>query len=162
MMRDGEAASLVIRPHEGVLLRRGADEDAVVEPLGLDELELSAQVGSREHEDDSPVDVVVFEYALGQHRSIAGAAPDHAVEADIDAAIVVEGVSRVRATRMGADRTLKAAWILGVPEVVVASNVLAKSGVVTVRGKRERCSTLPSPNHLRAEERLVGTVGGPG
>ena len=49
-----------MRSDEWVGLERGADEDAVVEPLGLDELELPFEVGTGEDEDDPAVDPVVL------------------------------------------------------------------------------------------------------
>ena len=79
-----------------VLLRRCADEDAVVDPLRLDELELPLQVRAREDERDAAVNAIVLEHAVRQHRSVARAAPDHAVEADVDASLVVERIARVR------------------------------------------------------------------
>ena len=51
---DGEAARPVVRPHERIFLERRADEDAVVQPLGLDELELPLEMRAREDEDDAP------------------------------------------------------------------------------------------------------------
>src|SRR5438477_120983 len=76
----GEGPGAVVRTDERVLLQRGADEDAVVQPLGLDELELAPEVRAGEHEDDAAVCAVVLEHSLGQHRPVAGAAPDHAVQ----------------------------------------------------------------------------------
>ena len=46
-------AGAVGRPDERVRLLRGADEDPVVQPLGLDELELALQVRAGEDEDDA-------------------------------------------------------------------------------------------------------------
>ena len=50
---DGEHAGPVVGPDERVLLGRRADKDAVVQPLGLDELELALQVRTGEDEDDA-------------------------------------------------------------------------------------------------------------
>src|SRR4051794_22471704 len=54
-VRDGQASRPVVRPDERVLLGGRADEDAVVEPLRLDELELAVQVGADEDEHDPAV-----------------------------------------------------------------------------------------------------------
>src|SRR5207247_3349064 len=94
-LRDREAARSFLRSGEGVLLGWGADEDAVVQPLGLDELELALQVRTGEHEDDPAVLAVVLEYSFGQHRAVARAAANHAVEAHVDAPLVVEPATRV-------------------------------------------------------------------
>ena len=124
-------ARAVVRADERVLLGRGADEDAVVEPLGLDELELALEVGAGEHEDDPAVGAVVLEHALGQHRAVARAAPDHAVQPDVDAAVVVQRVARVGPPRVGADRALEAARVVAEDEVVVAPRVARRA-----RGRR--------------------------
>src|SRR5215216_846886 len=89
-LRDGERAGTIVWPDERVLLGRGTDEDAVVQPLRLDELELAFQVRAGEDEDDAPVDAIVLEHALGQHRAVARPAPDHAVQTDVDTPLVVE------------------------------------------------------------------------
>ena len=101
------------------------------------------------------VGAVVLEHAVGQHRAVARAAPDHAVQADVDAALAVERVARVRASRVRAGRALEAAQIVAVAEVVVAARVGAELGIVPLRGERERRAALPAPDHLGAEQRLV-------
>jgi hypothetical protein len=60
------------------------------------------------------------------------------VQADVDAAVVVEGVTGVGPARMRADRALEAAWIVRVPEVVVTPSVGTQLRVVVVGGERER------------------------
>src|SRR5215212_9696605 len=155
---DGETARPVVRSDEGILLEWCADEDAVVEPLGLDELELPLEVRSGEHEDDPSVDAVVLELAVGQHGTVAGAAPDHAVQPDVDAAVLVHGVARVGAPVVCAHRALEPAWVIGEEEVVVAPGVGTELGVVAVRCEGEGSPALPAPDHLRAEELLLLTV----
>src|SRR5215218_7826750 len=78
--RDGQASRPVIRSDERVLLGRRADEDAVVEPLRLDEFELAVQVRADEDEHDPTVGPVIFEHALGKHRPVARPAADHAMQ----------------------------------------------------------------------------------
>ena len=90
-----------------------------------------SQVRPGEHEDDAAVRAVVLEHALGQHRAVAGAAADHPVQADVDAAVVVEGVPGVGSAGVGARRALQAARVVAVPEVVVALRVGAE-----LRGRR--------------------------
>src|SRR3954470_7999602 len=63
-LRDGEAAGAVVRADERVLLQRRTDEDPVVEPLGLDELELALEVRAGEDEDDAAIGAVVLEHAV--------------------------------------------------------------------------------------------------
>src|SRR3954447_10356586 len=52
-LRHREAAGAVVGPDERILLLRCPDEDPVVEPLGLDELELAPEVRAGEDEDDA-------------------------------------------------------------------------------------------------------------
>src|SRR5262245_31810485 len=68
-LRDGEAARSVAGAGERVFLGRGADEDAVVQPLGLDELELALGMGTDEDEDDAAVSAVVLQDPVGEHRA---------------------------------------------------------------------------------------------
>jgi hypothetical protein len=138
-------------PDERISLGRGADEDAVVQPLGLDELELALGVRAGEDEDDAPVGAVVLEHALGQHRAVACAAPDHATQAHVDAPLVVERVSRVRTPRVRAGRTLESAQVFAVDEVVVALRVRAELRVVAFGAERKRSAALPATDQLRAE-----------
>src|SRR5437763_945411 len=109
LLRNGEASRSIIRPGEWVLVDRDADENAVVQPLRLHELELALEVRTSENEDDAPVDAVLLQHSLGQHRAVACAPPDHAVEANVDAPVVVERISRVRASRVRACRAFEAA-----------------------------------------------------
>ena len=101
------------------------------------------------------VGAVVLEHAFGQHRPVARAAPDHAVQADVDAAFVVERVARVGAARVRAGRALEAAQIVAVEEVVVALRVGAELGIVALGGERQRRAALPAADHLGAEQRLL-------
>src|SRR5215211_976366 len=137
-LRDGERAGPVVRPGERVLLGRRADEDAVVDPLGLDELELALEVGTDEHEDDASIGAVVLQDAVGQHGAVAGAAPDHPVEADVDASLLIERVAWVGAPRVRASRALEPAQIVVVVEVVVACRIRTQLGIVVVWGQRQR------------------------
>ena len=77
--RDGERTGLIILPDEWVVLCRGADKDAVVQPLGFYEFELAPYMRADECEHDAAVGAIVFEHPLGQERAVARAASDHAV-----------------------------------------------------------------------------------
>ena len=119
------------------------------------------EVRAGEDEDDAAVDAVVLEHAVGQHRPVAGAAPDHPVQPDVHAAVLVQGVARVGPAGVGADRALEAAGVVAEAEVVVAPRVAAELGVVVVGRERERRAALPAADHLRAEEVLLGPARGP-
>src|SRR5918995_3165192 len=159
---NGETAGAVIRPDERVHLGRGADEDAVVQPLGLDELELPLEVRSGEDENDAPVGAVVFENSLGQRWAVARPAPDHPVQADVDTTLCVKGVPRVGASGMRTGRTLQAAEIVGIEEVVVPAPVCPELGIVLLRGEHERSAALPAADHLGAKQGLLLPAGGLG
>src|SRR3954468_9147467 len=87
---NSEAAGPVVGPDQWISLVWSADEDPVVEPLRLDELELALDVRSGEHEHDAAVLTVVLDHTLGQHRPVARATPDHAMQADVGAAVAIE------------------------------------------------------------------------
>src|SRR4051794_13406915 len=159
VLRDRERAGPVPPPDERVGLLGRADEDAVVEPLRLDELELALEVRADEDEDDSAVDAVVLEHGLGEHRPVARAAADHPVETHVDVAVAVERVARVRTPRVGAHRALEALEVVAVEVRVVAVGIGPQLAVVGVGRERQRCSALPAADHLRAQLRLLRTVG---
>src|SRR5215218_6729076 len=137
-LRDREHPGLVAASDERVTLLRCADEDPVVEPLRLDELELALEVRAGEDEDDSTVDAVVLEHAVGQHRTVARPAPDHPVQADVDVAVTVERVARIGATRVGSRRALEPLQVVAVEKGVVALGIGAERGIVLVADDRQR------------------------
>src|SRR5829696_1675218 len=124
--RDREAAGAVVRTDERVLLGWRTDEDAVVQPLRLHELELAVEVGPGEHEDDPSVGAVVVQHPFGQHGPVARPSADHPVQSYIDAALGGQGIPRVRAPGVCSGWTSEAARIVRVEEVVVASGVTAE------------------------------------
>src|SRR5207248_11728893 len=90
--------SVAIRStNEWILLLRRTDEDAVVQPLGLDELELALQMRAGEHKDDAAVCAVILEHAVRECRAVAGATPDHPVQADVHAPLGIKRVPGVGA-----------------------------------------------------------------
>ena len=91
----------------------------------------------------------------GQRRSVARSAPDHAVQPDVHAAVLVHGVARVGPPGVGTHRALEPAGVVGEDEVVVAPGIGTELGVVAVRCEGERSAALPAPDHLRAEEVLL-------
>ena len=82
------------------------------------------------------------------------------MEADVDAAVVVEGVAGVGPAGVGAKRALQAPRVVAVPEVVVALRVGAELGVVTVRGEGKGGAALPAAHHLRAQQLFLGCTDG--
>src|SRR5258708_24706519 len=70
----------VVGPGYGVSCAACAEEDAVVHPLGVDELELPPEVCPDEREHQAAVLPVVFEGPFWQWRAVGSSAPDHAVE----------------------------------------------------------------------------------
>ncbi len=73
-------AALAVRPDDGILGVARAEEDAVVDPLGLDELELPPEVRADEGEHQPPIGAVVLQHSFRQQRAIRGSAPDHPVD----------------------------------------------------------------------------------
>jgi hypothetical protein len=64
---------------ERVLLVGRGEDRALLDPLGLHQLELAIKAGTAGDEDDSAVSAVVFEHDVREHRAVAGAPPDHAM-----------------------------------------------------------------------------------
>ena len=112
-------------------------------------------IGADEDEDDAAVRAVVLQDAFGEHRAVARAEPEHAVQADVDAHLVIERVPGVRTPGMRAGRAFESAQIIAVAEAVVAAWVRAETGIVVLGAERERRAALPAADHLRAEQRLV-------
>src|SRR5215203_5805374 len=150
-LRDREAAGSFVRSDQRILLCRRTDEDAVVQPLRLDELELALQVRAGKYEDDPAILAVVLEHPLGKHRPVARAPTNHPVEAHVDATFVIERIPRVGTPCVRAGRALEPTKIVGVRETVVAPRVGAEVRVVAGRGEREGRTALPASNHLRTE-----------
>src|SRR3954447_2031542 len=142
-LRNREDGRVMVRADEGIGLERRTDEDAVVEPLGLHELELTFEVGTGEHEHDPAVDTVVLDDAVGEHRSVARAAPDHPVQPHVHTALAVQPVAGIRSARVSTDRALEPARVVTELEVVVAQWIRSQVRVVRVRGQCERRATLP-------------------
>src|SRR4051794_17435724 len=158
-VRDGQRPGPVVRSDEGILLGGRADEDAVVEPLRLDELELAVEVRADEDEHDAAVGPVVFELAGRQHRAVARAAADHAMEADVRRHLALERVARVGPARVRAGGALEAAQVVAVGEGVVPPRVGAEGGIVVLGRERKGRAARPAADHLGAHERLLGTAG---
>ena len=102
---------------------------------------------------------VVLGHAVGEHRPVAGAPPDHPVEPHVHAAFLVERVTRVGPAGVGTHRALEAARIIAEEEVVVAPGIAPELRVVGVGRDRERRAALPAPDHLRPEQVLLGARG---
>ena len=117
------------------------------------------EVRAGEDEDDAPVGAVVLQHAFGQHRAVARAAPDHAMQPDVDAAFAVERVARVRPPRVRAGRALEPAQIVAVEEVVVPLRIGAELGIVLLgaRAPAARRSASGRPSSRRAAPPLRGS-----
>src|SRR5918993_2088877 len=100
LLWNRECARPVIGSDHWILLGRGTDEDAVIEPLRLDELELPVQMRSGEDEDDASILPVVVEHAFRQHRAVTRPPADHPVEPRIDTALMIQGVAWIGAARV--------------------------------------------------------------
>ena len=158
LLRDGGAAGSAVVPGYRVLLAGVADEVAVVDPLGLDEFELSFEVGPDEDSDQAPVGAVVLQHALWQRRAVGGAAADEAVHPCVADDGGIAGVDAPDVRTGGAPEA--AIVVLPVQEVVVAVRIGAQLRVIVLRGQRQRRPAGPAPDHLRRQERLLLGAGG--
>src|ERR1700724_3168040 len=80
---DGHLPAPVVAASHGVAVLAEVEDVAVVEPLTLDELELTPEAPHAGHEEQPPrVGVVVVSLALLQFGSVRDATPEHPVAAD--------------------------------------------------------------------------------
>src|SRR6266508_3361667 len=142
--RDGVVAGTVVGADDGVAGVPGAEEDAVVHPLGLGELELPARVGADEREHESAVGAVVVEDAFWQRRPVGGAAADHAVQTGFAGHGRVAGVGAADVAAAGGGEPVRV--VLLVQERVVAGAVGSQFGVVVLRAQCQRGAAAP-PSH---------------
>ena len=75
--RNCKAVALTVRPDDGILGVARANEDAVIDPLRLDELELPPQMRSDEGEHQPPIGAIVLQNSFREQRAIRGSTPDH-------------------------------------------------------------------------------------
>src|SRR5262249_18571377 len=92
--RYAEVAALADRPHDRVLIFTRPDEDTVVNPLRLDKLKLSAEVGSHECKHQTSISAIIFQYAFRKQRAVSGAASYHSMYSGNTRDL---GIARVRA-----------------------------------------------------------------
>src|SRR5829696_1553719 len=153
LLRDGEDVRLDVVASHRVFLARVPDEVAVVDPVGLDELELPVQVSTKENPDQAAVDPVVLEHTCRQWRPVGRAAPDDAVQPRYPDDVGITGVDAPDVCPGGA---LEAAIVVcPVEEIVVSPVVGAELGIVLLRGEGHRRPARPAPDHLRRQERLL-------
>src|SRR5262249_43662246 len=78
--REGKYAGSIVRSAHRILLGgSAAEEDPVVDPLRLHELELPLQMRSDEGEHDAPVGIVVFQHSFRERGTVRRPAADHSV-----------------------------------------------------------------------------------
>jgi hypothetical protein len=79
-LRHRKAGSVLIRTDDWILVAVRAEEDAIVDPLRLDEFELPSDVGSDEGEHQSSIRAIVLENSVRQERAVSGSAADHSMQ----------------------------------------------------------------------------------
>jgi hypothetical protein len=75
-----EGSSTIVRTGHGIFFQIPSEKSAAVHLLGLDELELAAEIGANESEHQSPVQGVVFHDTRCKDRAVGGSATDHPVD----------------------------------------------------------------------------------
>src|SRR6185295_5285832 len=151
--RESERTTVSVRPDDRVFVFPGPDEDPVVNPLGLDKLELPAEVCPNECEYQPPVGTVIFEDALGKRRAVRGSASYHSVYPHHARYLCVAWVCPpyVRAAR-GLE-TVRV--VLPKKEIVVAQRVCAQFPVIAKRAERQGGAAAPAPHHLSRRQLLI-------
>src|SRR3954452_16705206 len=69
--RNYQVAALIVGADDGILGAARPEENAIVYPLRLDELELASQVRPHKGEQQPPVGPVVLQYSFPQRRTIS-------------------------------------------------------------------------------------------
>src|SRR5688500_216354 len=147
-----KTARVRIRSGDRIFIIAGAEENAIVDPFGLNELELSSQVCSYEGEHQSALSAVVFSDTFGKRWTVRCPAPDHPVYARETGDL---SVARVAAPDVRAARSLKSYRVVCFKkEIVIAMWVCAQRGVVVKRTKRERRTATPAAHHFRRQQLL--------
>jgi hypothetical protein len=140
------------RSDDRIFIVASTEENAVIDPFRLYELELPAQVRPYECEHQTTVGSVVFDEAFGKWWTICRSTPDHPVYA--------RHAGYLRVSWIGAP-DVRAAWSLKTyrvvrlkKKVVVAMRIFAKRWVVVERTKRQRSAAAPATHHLRRDQFL--------
>src|SRR5262249_19161714 len=149
-----------VRSAQRVLLGGSADEGALIEPLSLDELELTPDVRADKKEIEAPVNAVILQHAFRERRAINPATADHAVKVDFADFL---GVAEVHPPNVGAARRLQTGRVVRVKKkVVVALRVGAQRGIIVHWTPRQGSATAPASDDFRGEQFLVLRVGSEG
>src|SRR5262249_52112326 len=118
---DDEATGARIRSGDRILGLAGTEEDAVLDPLRLNELELPPEVRSDECEHQSAIGAVVLEDSFRQERTVGGSTSDHSMDPRV---ACNRGIARVRTSTVRTLGCLESSGIVGfVLEVVVALRI---------------------------------------
>jgi hypothetical protein len=120
-------------PGHRVFLARVPDEVAIVDPLGLDELELPVQVGADEDPDEAPDRRHRLRARPPAAAGLAGAAADDAVQPGHPDDV---GIARVDAPDLRTGGTPEAAIVVfSVEEIIVAARIRAQRRIIMLWGR---------------------------
>ena len=141
-------------PADRILLRSAAKESAIVHPLGLNELELTAEIRADESEHQPSLGTVILQNAVGQ---AAARMPYLAESSDEFARTPATSASRGFIRRIcEPERRLISERIVGFEQKgVILRRVGADCGIVVNGTQRERSPAAPAAHHLRRQELLV-------
>jgi hypothetical protein len=141
------------RADDRILVAARSKENAVIDPLRLDELELPSKVRAHEGEHQSTVDTVILELAFRKQGAVCGSPSDHAVNFR-DAGD--RRVARVRASDVRTPRRFETRRvILFKEEIVVTPGIGAKFRIIVNRTERERRAASPASHHLCGKKFLA-------
>ena len=155
--RDGKAVALGVRADDGILGVIRPEEDAIIDPLRLNELELPPEVRADEREHQPPIGAVVLQHSVRKERPIRSTAADHTV----DPGHARDGrVARVGPPDVRAAGCLEACRIVGfIQERVVPSRVGPQGRIVVDRAKRQGRAAAPAAHHLGRQQLLLRGTG---
>ena len=100
--RNGETLTGLHCSDDRILVGVSAKENAVIDPLGLDKLELPSKMCSDKSEDQPAIRTIVIDHTFRKQGPISGSTPDHSVNPRHSRYLCIP---RVRAADVGAARS---------------------------------------------------------
>src|SRR5262245_56851427 len=150
---NGEDAVACVVADEGILLGSVTDEIAVGHPLRLYKLELLPRVRADQREHGAKLGGVILKQAVLQRGTVVRAAVYY-VKQKKAYDIVFQGIARIDAANVRAERALQYRHVVRVSEIIVTVWVGAKGGIIVVRRQHQRRAAAPAANHLGGNQLL--------
>ena len=147
----------VARSGNRIFIVSGAEENAVIDPLRLNKLELPPDICSDKCEHQPAINSIIDHDSFRKHWSISSAAADHSMYTRHAGN---RRVAWVAATDVRATRCFEPSRIVGFKKkVVVSFRILSERRIIVKRTERERGTTTPAAHHLRRQQFFICDTG---